>query len=88
MTQKLNREERALQKLIFDTVRDCAVDFMHYDRKNGEGLTEHDLVEAFGMGIVTVRQVAHTFATAVLTTLDPGDAYTPEIVDAILRGGE
>ncbi len=47
--------------IIFDRVNDIARNFVHYDRKNDEELTEKQLKDAIISGIITIDEIVDTF---------------------------
>jgi hypothetical protein len=59
--QEVNDFIEVEPSIILDRVNDIAINFLHYDRKNDDELTEKQLKDAIISGIITIDEIIDTF---------------------------
>ena len=72
------RTDEELRDTILNTARDCASNFIYYDRKEDEDLSADQLRDAVEHGVVTVDEIAQAFRDELDDDDDDAEAVTVE----------
>jgi hypothetical protein len=55
-----------MKQVILDTINDLAMDFLYYDRKEDEELSQEQLIMAVSKGEITVDEMVSMFKNILL----------------------
>jgi hypothetical protein len=58
-----------MKEKIINTVKDLCSDFLYYDRKEDDELSEDDLIQAVEDGTVTIEEMVAEFENELRNTL-------------------
>ena len=58
-----------MKEKILNTIKDLCSDFLYYDRKEDDELSEHDLIQAVEDGTVTIEEMVAEFENELRNTL-------------------
>ena len=61
MTKKKRNNFMERKQLIVNTISDLCMDFLYYDRKEDDELTQNDLIEAVKNKEITIDQMVNVF---------------------------
>jgi hypothetical protein len=57
------------KEYILATVKDLCADFLYYDRKEDEDLSDEDIEDAVKNGIITIDEIVETFREVLVKNL-------------------
>jgi hypothetical protein len=66
-----------MKENIINTVKDLCSNFLYYDRKEDEELSEDDLIQAIEEGTVTIEEMVAEFENQLRNTLQK---YVKEVL--------